>query len=437
MSILKEKLIIIENLITEMRKTFTAIEELDANIHQLDEDMGISKTDLEKLVSIVSPEDLDNLKAFFRMVNPNNTTIDPLMFSGNPIKFGEIEPISDNDDAADDFVGDITDDGTVNNQDFSADFEGDQLDFISLDKKEEKEEQQPPVDVIKKEGVPIGSSIAKLPGYDPDIWVDREGNIYVNDKYIEPHVEEDGRQYVSLPTPSGNIYVKRHDYIVAVAYLPNTIMKRDVVIHKNYNPCDCRPSNLVWRSQYDGKSRETLCESDAHNVCEGLLVNNFNIGKTIRWCAMNRKRAYGLTFVNSIANCEGKFSSISLIYFTKYHEVKFIPDNIKDEVNTAKLTMYVKGYPDGDRHEHIANYVIKHTGDSIGKLYSDLKEDVENLTMFEVFNVSKEYNPKPTHSDIVDLCKYAKARGYAVKEALIERCGVLIDDKTLMEALNE
>ena len=422
MNMLKEKLAVIETIIAEMRKTFAAIEELDANIHQLDEDMGISKTDLEKLVSIISPEDLGNLKSFFQMVNPyycntdtnNGTPVSIPDFSGTPIKFGEIEPIvSDNDaEVVDDFVGDIVDDVVT------------------------EEEQQPSADFIKKEGVPIGSSLAKLPGYDPDIWVDREGNIYVNDTYIEPHVEEDGRQYVSLPTPMGNVYVKRHDYVVAVAYLPNTIMKRDIVIHKNYNPCDCRPSNLVWRSQYDGRSRETLCESDAHNVCEGLLVNNFNIGKTIRWCAINRKRAYGVTFVNSISNCEGKFSSISLIYFTKYHEVKFIPENIKDQV-PEKLHMYVKGYPDGDRHEYIANYVIKHTGDSIGKIYSELKEDIEDLTMFEVFNVSKEYNPKPTHRDIVDLCKYAKDHGYVVKETLIERCGVLIDDKTLMEALSE
>lgn len=426
MNMLKEKLAVIEAIIAEMRRTFEAIEELDANIHQLDEDMGISKTDLEKLVSIVSPEDLDNLKSFFRMVNPNYNVANP-----NNIKFGKIELISDNDDVDDVVVDSVVDD----NKDLNTDFEGDQLDFIFLDKTEEEEKEQPPVDVIKKEGVPIGSSLAKLPGYDPDIWVDREGNVYVNDTYVEPHVEEDGRQYVSLPTPMGNVYVKRHDYVVAIAYLPNTIMKRDIVIHKNYNPCDCRPSNLVWRSQYDGRSRETLCESDAHNVCEGLLVNNFNIGKTIRWCAINRKRAYGVTFVNSISNCEGKFSSISLIYFTKYHEVKFIPENIKDQVS-EKLHMYIKGYPDGDRHEHIANYVIKHTGDNIGKLYSDLKEEVENLTMFEVFNVSKEYNPKPTQRDIIDLCKYAKAQGYVVKETLIERCGVLIDDRTLMEALN-
>jgi hypothetical protein len=115
--------------------------------------------------------------------------------------------------------------------------------------------------------------------------------------------------------------------------------------------------------------------------------------------------------------------------------VKFIPENIKDQV-PEKLHMYMNGYPDGDRHEHIANYVINHTGDSIGKIYSELKEEIDDLTMFEVFNVSKEYNPKPTQRDIIDLCKYAKDNGYVVKETLIERCGVLIDNKTLMEALN-
>ena len=256
------------------------------------------------------------------------------------------------------------------------------------------------------------------PGYPGTVYVDGDGNIYVDNKKIDPYHTPYGVM-VSLPNGTGEYKVLQHS-LVAMAYLKPKPRENDRIVHKNGNVFDCRPKNLGWQSETKTE-RPRIDAGDARDISEALIACHFDEAATAKMLAEHHKRAT-IYAIRKISNKE-IFTEVSDKYFDAKHHVVLEDTKVTSET-THEDTI--------SRDRKIYEELKAHRW-SIRDTYLDLRSKMAGLTIYEVFN-AKDLAGKLTESDVKVVIRYTKDLGVDIKETIQRECKLTLTEDQIRKA---
>jgi len=255
-------------------------------------------------------------------------------------------------------------------------------------------------------------------GYPGTVFVDNEGNIFVDNKKITPYHTPYGVM-VNLPTGGGEYRVLQHS-LVAMAYLKPKPRENDRIVHKNGNVFDCRPRNLGWQSETKTE-RPRIDAGDARDISEALIACHFDEAATAKMLAEHHKRAT-IYAIRKISNKE-IFTEVSDKYFDAKHHVVLEDTKVTSET-THEDTI--------SRDRKIYEELKAHRW-SIRDTYLDLRSKMAGLTIYEVFN-AKDLADKLTESDVKVVIRYTKDLGVDIKETIQRECKLTLTEDQIRKA---
>ena len=410
----------ISNAVQMFNSAMASIQEANALLTTFKNETNLSMDDILTVIHILSPEDEAVIKRFLEITNNDTKSI----VTAPVVKTDVVVPKEES------VVEESTVEESVTEEPAVEELHMEELPAI----KEEKKTSEPPKDVLDSI-VPEDAVAVWLPRYPYTIYVDTSGNIYVNNEKLVPDIGYDAKAYVDLPTPSGNVYRQTQKKLVGLAFLPENNNARDLIVHKNGNPCDCRPCNLAYRSTLPDYKNDPIDESDAHDICAALIVNYFNEEAAIRWLAIHKKKAYH-TIVTRVHQKE-RFKNISDLYFNENDEIRKIPEEIINKVDQSKLkfevqdddTSYKQTIREVDLGLKIASFFNRY------KITPSLEDGYKKFKYeCDPYFVANNKPGGLNTEDVKWLIKYAASQNVDIKATLRRKCRIIVDDKTIITA---